>query len=159
MTSTYGYVQALDYTYKTQPLFEAAEKMWKPVGGTISDVLQNHPFMNIIRKGGYEAFFGNANDYFTLFVSETIPTNFDVLDAKDIIRFSTLPTVANIELIAQRSTVNPIYPGEYINVYLENNNIFLHDINDPVIVTKPDVYVTNGIIHYVNKPLVPSFYH
>ncbi len=159
MTSVYGYVQALDYTYKTQPLFEAAKKVWKPVVGSITDVLQNHPFMKVIKLGGYEAFFGDVNNYFTLFVPEKIPDNIDVLYAKNVVRFSTLPTVASIELISQQSSLNTIYNNENLNVYQESGGLVLHDLNNPVVVVKPNVYVANGVIHYTNIPLVPSFYN
>lgn len=158
MTSVYGYVQALDYKFKEQPLFKAAELKWQPAVGSITDILRDHPFMEVLRTGGYESMFGGTDNYFTLFVPVNVPpkSQIDTLYAKNVVRFSTLPTRATIDVIAKQSFVTPILNGTRLYVYLKNGRVYLNESTDPIAVVRPDVYATNGIIHFVERPLVPD---
>lgn len=70
-----------------------------------------------------------------------------------MVRFSTLPTKAGIKLIKQRSFLVPMLGGRRINVYNEYGTVFLNDIDNPVRVVRPDIYASNGIIHFIDKPL------
>lgn len=157
MTAVYGYTEALNYSFKDEPLFCETQKMWKPAPGSITDILQNHPFINILKIGGYEAMLGGLDNYFTLFVPIEVPQakDVDVLRAKNMVRFSTLSTKAGIKLIKQRSFLVPMLGGRRINVYNEYGTVFLNDIDNPVRVVRPDIYASNGIIHFIDKPLEP----
>ena len=158
MTAVNGYVQANNYTFEDYPLFKKSEVKWKPYPGTITDILQDHPFIEVIRLGGYESMFGDNNGYFTLFVPIKVPSKdeMDVLYAKNIIRYSTLPTLATIDVIKQRSFLVPLLNGSRLSVYTGEGQVYLNDINDPVYVIRPDVYAVNGIIHYIDRPLEPD---
>jgi len=156
MTSVYGYVQANNYTFKTQPLFEASKKYWEPAPGSITDMLQDHPFMEVLKAGGYEAMFGTNDCSFTLFVPMNVPSKVDTLFAKNVVRFSTLPTIANIDVIKKKSFLNPILNGSRLYVYLRNGKVFLNDSTNPSMVIRPDIYASNGIIHFIDKPLLPD---
>ena len=161
MTAVYGYVEANNYRYKddfNKALIES-KKMWKPDAGTITDVLKDHPFMEVLKVGGYGAFFGDSNSSFTLFVPETVPpkSQIDALYAHNVVRFSTLPTSADLALIAQRPYLSPILNGSRLYVYNKYGKLYLNEACDPVEITRPNVYTTNGIIHFVARPLIPPF--
>jgi hypothetical protein len=148
MTSVYGYVQANDYTYK----YSEIKKEWVPSQGSIADILSDHLFMNIIRQAGYELMFGTNENFFTVFVPNIVP-QMDLTNARDIVRYSTLPTKADMYVISQKTFVVPMLTGNRIRVTKSNNKLFLNNSR----VIRPNVIATNGIIHFIDVPLEPPF--
>lgn len=158
MAAVHGYLQANNYTFEDYPLFKKTDVKWTPYPGSITDILKDHPFIDVIKLGGYESMFGGNDSYFTLFVPIKVPplNEMDVLYAKNVIRYSTLPTRATMDVIKQRSFLVPLLNGTRVSVYKGEGQVFLNDINDPVYVIKPDIQAVNGIIHFIDRPLEPD---
>jgi hypothetical protein len=157
MTSIHGYIQANDYSFKDPQRVSGInnELSWQPESGTIADLLSSHPFMEVILKSGYANMFGSNDNLYTVFVPLMVPPieDIDYLTARNIVRFSTLPTTATINVVKKYSFISPILNGSRLYVTLKNGEVYL-DGSNPVI--KSDFYATNGIIHFVERPLVPS---
>lgn len=170
MTAIGPYSQALNYTFQTD--IRPSGKVILPPDNTIMGFLDKHSDFSLFRDIVYTAGLESTLSYrvidTTLFVpmnksfgdfsnAKQFVKNMDTLTARMIVQFSML----NRKICSELLTASPhrYFITKLASEKLEVTNLNCKCIlNQDVEITNFNICVDNGVIHIVNKPLIPRYF-
>ncbi len=123
--------------------------------GTILDyVAKKLPyFLEIIKQAGRLSLYNSNQRRYTLFVPNTIPTDFniDINSAINILKMST---------IRGKIMTNMFKNNQILYTMNDKNNLMVNRLNDEILIENRkllfgDIECENGVIHIINGILVP----
>lgn len=165
MSNIGPYSQSYNFTH----MFNTTQEPIKnPIPGTLWDFIFYSPdfkkYRYMITIANLEYIFNDINNNITIFMvpdnllkdQESFFVDITPFNAKNIIKASIIPYKCP-KILLENNLFSYFFTLNQTNkLYISNlNNTIL--INDKIIIIDNELYTDNGIIHQINKMIIPEF--